>query len=45
MVFTYGHPYRILTFVAVILSIAVVVGAETPHFPPRIPIVERPFSG
>lgn len=43
MVCTYGHPYRILTFVAVILSIAAVVGAETPRFPDRIPIVERPF--
>ena len=44
MGYTYRRVYRILTFVAVFLSIAVKGGAETPHFPDRIPIVERPFS-
>ena len=38
------HVYRMLILLAVFLSIAVKVAAETPHFPDRIPIVERPFS-
>ena len=38
------HVYRMLILLALFLSIAVKPSAETPHFPDRIPIVERTFS-
>ena len=44
MAYNYRQVCRMLTVLAAFLSIAVTVEAETPHFPPRIPMVERPFS-
>ena len=42
--FKYRTVFRLLTLLAVFLSSSVMVGAETPRFPDRIPMVERPFS-
>ena len=44
MAYSYRQVYKFLTVLAVLFSITVAVNAETPHFPPRIPMVERPFS-
>lgn len=44
MVFGCKNILRMLTALAVFFSITATVKAETPRFPPRIPMVERPFS-
>ncbi len=44
MAYSYRQVYKILTVVAVLFAITVAVKAESPHFPPRIPMVERSFS-
>lgn len=44
MAYNYRQVYKILTVVAVFLSITVALEAESPNFPDRVPMVERPFS-
>ena len=44
MAYNHRQVYKILTVVAVFLSITVALEAESPNFPDRVPIVERPFS-
>ena len=40
----YRYVVRLLSILAVFLSITTALEAETPSFPDRVPMVERPFS-
>ena len=40
----YRYVVRLLSILAVFLSITAALEAETPSFPDRVPMVERPFS-
>ena len=44
MTYNCRQVYSILTVVAVLVSITVPLEAESPDFPDRVPMVERPFS-
>ena len=44
MTYNCRQVYSILTVVAVLVSITVASEAESPDFPDRVPMVERPFS-